>query len=68
MTRLPKRNEGFDNDVFFDIEAKRTRSIVGKIYFEVKRNKLILKCESSEAKPTGLFRKFTISKRSKQVP
>jgi hypothetical protein len=30
MTRLPKRSEGFVNDVFFDIEAKRTRSIVGK--------------------------------------
>ncbi len=25
-----KRSESFDNDVFFDIEAKRTRSIVGK--------------------------------------
>jgi hypothetical protein len=30
MTRLPKRSEGFDNDVFFEMEAKRTRSIVGK--------------------------------------
>ncbi len=26
-----KRSESFDNDVFFYIEAKRTRSIVGKI-------------------------------------
>jgi hypothetical protein len=25
-----KRSESFDNDVFFDIKAKRTRSIVGK--------------------------------------
>jgi hypothetical protein len=25
-----KRSESFDNDVFCDIEAKRTRSIVGK--------------------------------------
>ena len=25
-----KRRESFDNDVFFDIEAKQTRSIVGK--------------------------------------
>jgi hypothetical protein len=25
-----KRSESFDNDVFFDNEAKRTRSIVGK--------------------------------------
>ncbi len=25
-----KRSESFDNDVFFDIEAKRTHSIVGK--------------------------------------
>jgi hypothetical protein len=33
MTRLPKRSEGFDNDVFFNIEAKRTRSIVGKNLF-----------------------------------
>jgi hypothetical protein len=30
MTRFPKRSEGFDNDVFFDIEAKRTHLIVGK--------------------------------------
>ncbi len=27
---LSKRSESFDNYVFFDIEAKRTRSIVGK--------------------------------------
>ena len=26
-----KRSKSFDNDVFFDIEAKRTRSIVGKL-------------------------------------
>ncbi len=31
MSRLLKRSESFDNDVFFDIEAKRTHSIVGKI-------------------------------------
>ena len=35
MSRLSKRSEAkrresFDNDVFFDIKAKRTRSIVGK--------------------------------------
>jgi hypothetical protein len=35
MSRLSKRSEAkrsesFDNNVFFDIEAKRTRSIVGK--------------------------------------
>jgi hypothetical protein len=33
MSRLlseARRSESFDNDVFFDIEAKRTRSIVGK--------------------------------------
>jgi hypothetical protein len=34
---------------------------------EAKQSKLILKCESSETKRTGLFRKFTISKRSEQV-
>jgi mRNA-degrading endonuclease HigB of HigAB toxin-antitoxin module len=32
-----KRSESFDNDVFFDIEAKRTRLIVGK--FILKRSK-----------------------------
>ena len=31
-----KRSEGFDNDVFFNIEAKRTRSIVRK--FILKRS------------------------------
>jgi hypothetical protein len=31
MSRLSKQSESFfGNDVFFDIEAKRTRSIVGK--------------------------------------
>ncbi len=30
MTRLLKRSKSFENDVFFDIEAKRTRSIVVK--------------------------------------
>jgi hypothetical protein len=30
MTRLPKRSEGFDNDVFFEIEAKLTGWIDGK--------------------------------------
>jgi hypothetical protein len=30
MWQTPKRSESFDNDVFFDIEAKRIRSIVGK--------------------------------------
>jgi hypothetical protein len=32
-----KANESFDNGVFFDIEAKRTPSIVSKIIFETKR-------------------------------
>ena len=94
MTRLPKRSEGFDNDVFFDIEAKRTHSIVGKfiskrsehvyikefknrseantfdsvkIYFEAKRRKFILNCESSEAKRTCLIVKKFISKRREHV-
>jgi hypothetical protein len=34
---------------------------------KAKRSKLILKWESSEAKRTGLFQNFTISKRSEQV-
>ncbi len=58
-----KRSESFDNGFFIDIEAKRTRSIVRKLisseanlfilknlFIEVKRSKLILNCESSEAK------------------
>ncbi len=36
MSRLSKRSESFGNDVFFDIEAKRTRSIVRK--FILKRS------------------------------
>ncbi len=31
MSRLSKRSESFDNDVFFNIKGKQTRSIVGKI-------------------------------------
>ncbi len=34
-----KANESFDNDVFFDIEAKRTPSIVSKLFS--KRNEHI---------------------------
>ncbi len=34
---------------------------------EAKGSKLILKFESSEAKRTGLFQNFTISKRIEQV-
>ena len=30
MAMVATRSESFDNDFFFDIEAKRTRSIVGK--------------------------------------
>jgi hypothetical protein len=36
MSTLSKRSESFDNDVFFDIEVKRTRSIVQK--FILKRS------------------------------
>jgi hypothetical protein len=56
-----KRTEGFDNDVFFDIDVKRTRSIVRKfvlkqsvhIYItdlniEAKRSKSILKVHKRE--------------------
>ncbi len=45
MTRFPKRSEGFDNDIFFDIEVKRTHSVVGKFiskrseYFYIKEVK-----------------------------
>jgi hypothetical protein len=68
MAWISKRSEvieSFDNDVFFDIEAKRTRSIVRKFIskrsehvfikefnIEAKRSKLMLNCESSEAKRT----------------
>jgi hypothetical protein len=68
MAWISKRSEAiesFDNDVFFDIEAKRTLSIVRKFIskrsehvfikefnIEAKRSKLMLNCESSEAKRT----------------
>jgi hypothetical protein len=58
-----KRREGFVNEVFFDINARRTSSIVRKFILQrsehiyvnnlniaAKRSKLILNCESSEAK------------------
>ncbi len=47
MTRLSKRSKSFDNDVFFDIEAKRTHSIVGK--FISKRSKAVYNKNRSEA-------------------
>ncbi len=64
-----------------NIEVKRTDSLVWKfiskrsehVYIkdftniEAKRSKIILKCESSEAKRAGLFQNFTISKQSEQV-
>jgi hypothetical protein len=55
MTRLSKRSEAkrsesFDNDVFFDIEAKRTRSIVGKFILKRSEHVYIKKIKSgSEA-------------------
>jgi hypothetical protein len=62
MAMVSKRSESFDNNVFFDIEAKRTRSIEIKVIskrskhvyitkrnIKAKRRKLILNCESSEA-------------------
>jgi hypothetical protein len=68
MAWISKRSEAiesFDNDVFFDIEAKRTLSTVRKFIskrsehvfikefnIEAKRSKLMLNCESSEAKRT----------------
>jgi hypothetical protein len=59
-----------------NIEVKRTDSLVRKFiskrsknvyikYFKYRSEakQVILKCESSEAKQTGLFRNFTISNR-----
>jgi hypothetical protein len=75
-----KRTEGFGNDVFFDIDVKRTRSIVRKNFFkqsvhiyitdlniEAKRSKLILNWEPSEAKRTCSAVKKFISKRCEHV-
>ncbi len=50
---VSKRSESFHNDFPFDIEAKRS--------------KLILNCESSEAKRTCSMVKNFISKRSEHV-
>ena len=66
MSRLSKRSKSFDNDVFFNIEAKRTRSKVGK-FISKRRNMFILKNLKIEAKRTrSIVRKF-ISKRSEHV-
>ncbi len=50
--------ESFDNDVFFDIEAKRTRSIVWK-FFRSEANMFILKNLNSET--------VNLAKRSEHV-
>ncbi len=69
QTRIEaKQRESFDNDVFFDIEGKRTLSIVKNLFrskanmfiynnliIEAKRSNLILNCESSEVKRTCLI-------------
>ncbi len=61
-----KANESFDNGVFFDIEAKRTRSTVGK-FFRSEANMFLLKNLKIEAKRTrSVVRKF-ISKQSEHV-
>ncbi len=61
-----KRSESFDNDVFFYIEAKRTRSIVGNL-FRSEANMFILKNLKIKAKRTrSIVGKF-ISKRSERV-
>jgi hypothetical protein len=61
-----KRSESFDNDVFFDIEAKRKRSITGK-FISKRSEHFILKNLTIEAKRTdSIVRKF-ISKRSEHV-
>ncbi len=65
---LSKRSESFDNDVFFDIEAKRTHLLVGKfilkrrehVYTKELKNRreanwFILKLNNIEAKRTGLI-------------
>ncbi len=97
MSWISKRSdaiESFYNDVFFDIEAKRTRSIVWKLIskrsehvyirefkyrseanmfllknlnIKAKRSKLMLNCESSEAKRTYSLVEKIILKRSEHV-
>ncbi len=50
-----KRSESFDNDFFFDIEAKRTRLIVRKLFS--KRSELVYIKEfnyGSEAKSVNI--------------
>jgi hypothetical protein len=72
-----KRSESFDNDVFFDIEAKRTRSIVGKfiskrsehVYIKDFKNRSEANTLDSskiyfEAKRICLYLENEISKRS----
>jgi hypothetical protein len=66
MSRLLKRSESFDNDVFFDIEAKRTCLIVGK-FISKRSEHVYIKEFKIEAKRThSIVRKF-ISKRSEHV-
>jgi hypothetical protein len=81
MAMVSKRSESFDNDFFFDIEAKRTRSIVRKLIskrsefvyilknliIQSKRSQLILNCESSEATRTCSMVKIFIFKRSEHI-
>jgi hypothetical protein len=55
MAMVSKRSESFDNDFFFDIEAKRTRSIVRKLIS--KRSELVYIKEfnyRSEAKSVNI--------------
>ncbi len=97
MSWISKRSdaiESFYNDVFFDIEAKRTHSIVWKLISKrsehvyirefkyrseanmfilknlntkAKQSKLMLNCESSEAKRTYSIVEKIILKRSEYV-
>ena len=61
-----KRSESFDNDVFFDIEAKRTCSKVGK-FISKRSEHLYIKDLKIKAKRThSIVGKF-ISKRSEHV-
>ncbi len=67
MAMVSKRSESFDNDFFFDIEAKRTRSIVQKLIskrsehvqqleklFQSEANMFILKNLNIEAKQLNI--------------
>jgi hypothetical protein len=81
MAWISKRSEAiesFDNDVFFNIESKRTYLIVENLFrseanmfilknlnIEAKRSKL--NCESSKVKRTCSIVKKIITKRSEHV-